>query len=83
MKYSFQCKECGKVTEVIRKLEEYDNPYQCECGGDGERVILKAPTVSLDPICGDHIGATDRWVKGRERQMKKEAHNMKEHGSYT
>ena len=83
MKYDFRCKVCYKVTEVVRKLAHYKDPFVCECGGEGERVILAAPTVSLDHISGDHIGATDRWVKGRERQMKKEAHNLKEHGSYT
>ena len=82
MKYSFRCNECGKVTEVVRKLSEFEDPFQCECGGEGEKVILTAPVVSLDPISGDHIGATDRWVKGRERQMKKESHNLKEHGTY-
>ena len=51
------------------------------CGNECNRVILKAPCVSLDPISGDFVGATDKWIKHREQQMKKERHNQKEHGT--
>ena len=82
MKYDFKCVKCSEIFEITQKLADYTGKADCKCGGTAERIILAAPTVSLDPICGDHIGATDRWAKGRERQMKKEAHNLKEHGSY-
>lgn len=83
MIYDYQCVECSAVVEKRLKLAEIDQLVTCECGGEMKRVILSAPTVSLDPISGDHVGATDRWIKGRERKMAKERHNMKEHGTYT
>jgi putative FmdB family regulatory protein len=82
MKYSYRCQDCNEVTEEERRLSEMNDPFHCKCGGEGKKIIVTAPTVHLDPISGDHIGATDRWVKGRERQMKKEEKCMKNHGSY-
>lgn len=81
MKYDFKCKECSSIFEIEQRLVDYTGEADCECGGTAKRIILAAPTVHLDPISGDHIGATDRWAKGRERQMKKERHNLKEHGT--
>jgi len=83
MKYDYQCNDCTKITEITLKLAEIDKEILCDCGGLCKRVILSPATVHLDPISGGHVGATERWVKGRERKMAKERHNMKEHGTYT
>lgn len=57
---------------------------QCDCGGEAGRHINKAtmPRIELDPISGDHPGATDKWVKMRESKMKQEKKNLENHGTY-
>lgn len=82
MKYSFECTKCSKIFEINQKLADYTGKATCECGEEATRIILAAPLVHLDPISGDHVGATERWVKGRERQMKKEEKCMRDHGTY-
>ena len=83
MKYSYECIECGEITTRVRKIADRNDPVQCQCGGECKKVILQAPVISLDPISGDFVGATDKWIKHREQKMKKEKHNMQEHGTYT
>ena len=81
MQYDYQCNDCGAVVTKNRKLADRCNDVECPvCTGDCFQVILRAPIVSLDPISGDFHQATENWVKHREKQMKKEQHNAKEHG---
>lgn len=82
MLYTYKCQECNEIIELNRRVAEVYDPVECTCGGDARRTILAAPIVSLDPISGDFVGATDKWIKHREQQMRKEKHNMQEHGTY-
>ena len=81
MKYSYKCKQCGEITELIRKIAEHADPVTCECGGDCSQVILHPPVLSFDPISGDHVIATSKWEKHREQKMAKEKKNMENHGT--
>jgi len=80
--FEYKCKSCEEVFTVQTTMSEMQSEVECKCSGTAVRYIGKAPIFSLDPISGDFIGATDKWQKGREAQMKREEHNMKEHGTY-
>ena len=82
MQYDYQCNDCGAVVTKNRTIAQMHDDTECPvCTGDCTKVILRACTISLDPISGDFVGATDKWMKHREQQMKKERHNQKEHGT--
>lgn len=38
--YEYECRECGRRTELRRKVEERDREATCSgCGGTGVRVV--------------------------------------------
>ena len=80
----YKCKACN--TEFYRQftVQEMPKTVTCECGATAGRHINKAtlPRIELDPISGDHVGATDKWIKKRESKMKQEKKNMENHGTY-
>ena len=81
MQYDYECTDCGVVVTKQRKLADIHKDVECPaCTGDCIKVILRAPTVSLEAISGDFFGAARKWDQHREQKMKKEKHNMKEHG---
>lgn len=81
MQYDYKCTNCGEIVTKIRRMSEYRDPCECpSCGSNCEKVILRPPIVSLDPISGHHVGATSKWLKHREQVIAKERHNKKEHG---
>jgi hypothetical protein len=63
-------------------MKDMPKEIECTCGGVAVRYISKAPLFHLDPISGDHPGATRAWEKGREKQIAKEKKNMENHGTY-
>lgn len=78
--YLYRCRECGKE-EILERTMSDMSEVHCSCGGECFSVINSAPTVSLDPISGDFVGATDKWVKHREQKMKQEKKNLENHGT--
>lgn len=66
---------------------KYNSPQEDSCPVCGSHcstgyLDVKAPTFSLDPISGDHLIATAKWEKHRNKQMAKEKKNMENHGTY-
>jgi hypothetical protein len=63
-------------------MKDMESHVDCECGAVANRYLDKLPLFHLDPISGDHLIATEKWVKGRERKMAKEKKNLENHGTY-
>lgn len=83
MLYDYKCVNCSSIVQRQRKVAEVYDPVECpRCGNNCTRAILKPPVISLDPISGDFVGATDKWVKHREQKMAKEKKNLENHGTY-
>lgn len=81
MTYDYECQSCGTYFKLVRKIANRDDPCSCpECNGDGKKVILSAPMISLDPFCGHFHQASVNWEKRRDKIIAKERHNAKEHG---
>lgn len=68
--YDYTCPE-GHIFEKLRPIAERDNAECPECGQIATKNIC-APTIKLDHISGDHIGATLRWEKQRKQKMAQE-----------
>lgn len=69
MLFDFKCSK-GHVTEklVSSDTKEITCP---DCGSDALRQI-SAVRTKLDPISGDFPGATMKWARQREEQIKHE-----------
>lgn len=77
--YDFRC-PCGWQTETLIDSEIF--AIGCErCGGKADRLI-GTPRAVLEPFSGAFPGAADAWERRRESHMKKEQHNVREHGTY-
>ena len=60
--YEYQCRSCGQVSEVLRRMSDADEPFSCEnCGSDethrAHSVFSAASTTPLQqsdvpPMCG-------------------------------
>ena len=66
----FRCHSCGAVAEHF--VDNRETTVVChDCRGTASKVQA-AIRCNLDPVSGDFPGATDSWVRKRERQMKLE-----------
>lgn len=44
--YSYRCYSCGKVTDVVRGIDDRDRAIACECGnGWSYKVVTPVPTT--------------------------------------
>lgn len=78
-KYDYKCVDCGAIIEVVKSISEYNKPYCCpDCGTECVKVFLNM-NFSLDPISGDHVSATNKWIKHRERTIAKERREKRDH----
>lgn len=80
--WEYKCQECKEVFTREFLTSEMPHEVKCNCGGIAARYISNPPRVALDPISGDHPGATRKWEKMRESHMKKEKKNLDNHGDY-
>jgi hypothetical protein len=67
--FDFKC-ENGHVHE--RLTSHNTNYLVCpECGKQAKKII--SPVRSkLDPLSGDFLGATAKWMRNREQKLKQE-----------
>ena len=69
MLFDFRCSE-GHTAEHFTTKDTSE--VSCLiCGKPANRIISPVRSV-LDPISGDFLGATRKWAKHREQQIKKE-----------
>ena len=65
----FRCSN-GHTAELFRESSEKETDCP-ECGEIAVRLIPAVKT-HLDPLSGDFPGATMKWAKSREAQIKQE-----------
>lgn len=84
MIFGYRCCDCEEEIGFGHEHTSLNKDKCPKCGGECETDYIsgKSPTVSLDPISGDHIGATSKWEKNRAQKMAKEKKNMENHGTY-
>ena len=83
MNYEYKCTSCDCIVTRQRHNSKVRDPVECPmCAGNCERHHSTAPTIKLDPISGDHPGATAKWERMRNQKMAQEQKNMKNHGTY-
>jgi len=64
------CCEDSHITERYRESE--CTTTECEvCGKDAVKII-SAVRSKLDPISGDFLGATRKWMKNRSQKLQQE-----------
>lgn len=67
--FDFKCEQ-GHVHERMATHDTNELPCR-ECGKQAKKMI--SPVRSkLDPISGDFLGATVKWMKNREQKLKQE-----------
>jgi hypothetical protein len=77
--FDFQCAS-GHTTETL--IDSDTRSITCpECSKIATRLI-GTPRAVLEPFSGAFPGAADAWERRRESHMKKEQHNVREHGTY-
>jgi len=69
MLFDFKC-DSDHVTEKLVKSDTTD--IECPVCGNKALRQISAVRTKLDPISGDFPGATMRWAKQREQQIKHE-----------
>lgn len=63
--YEYNCKNCEQVFEVVRRMQDYQEPAYCpKCSKEGVRK-LSAPAVRGD-YAGYQCPVTGQWVEGRK-----------------
>jgi len=77
--FDFACPN-GHVIELLVPADTREATC-LECGQVSRRLI-GAPRAVLEPFSGSFPGAADAWERRRESHMKKEQHNLREHGTY-
>ena len=67
--YDFQCPD-NHVTEALVSTSVTEHPCRT-CAKQAQRIISPV-RAHLDAISGDFPGATIKWAKNREKQIKHE-----------
>jgi hypothetical protein len=66
--YDVRCQRSGKVFERSIKLEFFQEPIICICGGSATRVISR-PLISVDRT-GYNCPVTGKWVGSRREHRE-------------
>ena len=78
--YEYQCQKCGEMYELLRRIDEFDNPAHCEatvdCEGLGERVMSIFRTRKILSKQDQEIAKFD-WKDGKIVQNKKVVDEIK------
>ena len=75
--YEYKCKNCRKVTELMRPVSAYRDPVKCVCGKNAKLVIPKLSSILTD---GDV-----KWLESAKSNLPKDAahiHTRGEHRRY-
>jgi hypothetical protein len=67
--FDFRCPD-NHVTEALVASDETE--HTCGLCNKIATRIISPVRCSLDPICGDFVGATMKWAKQREQKIKLE-----------
>lgn len=67
--YEFSCPD-NHVTE--RFIDEEERETTCSTCGKKALKMISAVQCTLDPLSGDWPGATMKWAKNRQDQIKRE-----------
>lgn len=67
--FDFKCDK-GHVNERMAKPDCTHMPC-LDCDGMSKKLI-PAVRSKLDPLSGDFIGATDKWIRNRQQKLKQE-----------
>lgn len=67
--FDFQCSD-NHVTEALVSVHTTEHPCKV-CAKQAQRIISPV-RAKLDAISGDFPGATIKWAKAREKQIKHE-----------
>lgn len=72
--HDFMCtnEEDPHIFEKYTDLELNPNPVCPQCGELANRVVISAPTISLEGYSGNFPGAADRWVRVRAEKLRQE-----------
>jgi len=58
--YDYECKECGKVFEVFRRLSELDEAVSCpNCGSEKPLRVFSIPHIEGETVAGSGYGKTE------------------------
>lgn len=50
--YSYKCLKCEREFDVNKPMAEYDDPQECECGGDTKKLVTFPNIHGLDSKFG-------------------------------
>lgn len=67
--FDFQCPE-GHVTELF--IDSNTKEADCATCGQLANKMITPVRSKIDPISGDNVGATMKWMKMREQKLKQE-----------
>lgn len=71
---------CANAHTTEQFLENTVESIECpECGETASKIISPVRSA-LDVVSGDYPGATAKWLRGREKQMKRESKAIANHG---
>ena len=72
--YEYKCKNCRKVTELMRSVSEYKDKVRCTCGKNAKLVIPKSGFVLTD---GDV-----KWLESAKMTLPKDAERITTRGEH-
>jgi len=66
--YTYKCKDCEKVMDAFRSIEERNDCPVCGCGGKTEKCIV--PTQVQPQMPGYECPVTGEYVTSRRRRVE-------------
>ncbi|MFZ2809470.1 MAG: FmdB family zinc ribbon protein [Desulfosalsimonadaceae bacterium] len=72
--YEYKCKNCRKVTELIRHVSDCPEKIKCTCGKTAKRVISQRGAVLTD---GDV-----KWLASAKENLPNSAKNIETRGEW-
>lgn len=75
MRYDFQCKCCGKVFELVRTVDERNDPASCpECGSEASRQEVYPFRAHVwVPHYVENITEEPMWIESK-KQLRQECY---------
>lgn len=66
--YSYECRDCGEVTDAHRRVDDRNNCPSCKCGGETEKVISGYRVIGdLEPYYDDNL---QTHIQGRQHRQR-------------